>query len=143
MVFSCVDSVGVVVNVRDDAAVETAAAGATAVKVKFLTAGDESCAPDVVGEIPHEVLEGAAAFTIVLAFGENLPKIAEGFAKQVAVAQVRMGGELGDGERVLGVDAVKADSGTRLAWSLRITSKSLKVSHSTLSARALPVKSRP
>ena len=41
MVFSCVDSVGVVVNVRDDAAVETAAAGATAVKGKFRTAGDE------------------------------------------------------------------------------------------------------
>ncbi len=96
-------------NVRDDTAVETAAAGATAVKVKFLTAGDESCAPDVVGEIPHEVLEGAAAFAIVLAFAENQPKIAESLAEQVAIAQVGMGGELGDGERVLGVDAVKAD----------------------------------
>ena len=54
-------------NVRDDAAVETAAAGATAVKVKLLAAGDEGCTTDVVGEIPHEILEGAAAIA-VLAF---------------------------------------------------------------------------
>ena len=100
---------------RDDAAVETAAAGTPAVKVKFLTAGDERGVPNVVGEVPHEVLEGAAAVRAGLAIlvpgaiGQELPKIAESLAEQVAIAQVGMGGELGDGERVLGVDAVKAD----------------------------------
>jgi len=96
------------VGVGENAAVETTAAGATAVKVKFVTTGIDEGAVNVVREVEHQVFKGAAG-----AVAQQLPKMLEGLAKLVAVPQVRMRGELGDGEGLEFVGVAAQADGAR------------------------------
>jgi hypothetical protein len=50
MVFSCVDSVGVVKGVRENAAVETAAVGSATGKLEFVTTDIDDGALNIVGD---------------------------------------------------------------------------------------------